>query len=121
MSLFALLAVLTARPLAAEVPTTCAVRVEFASYAVGIDQPALLRVQALLRRDHAVRAVAAERWGREGEVTLCVHLRRRGDVRRVFTRVKAALPAKPRGPIRVEAQNGLRFEAQSGETRQTAS
>jgi len=29
----------------------------------------------------------------------------------VFGRVKAALPARPRGPIMVEARGGLRFEA----------
>lgn len=89
----------------------CAVSVGFASYAMGIDRAALDRVQSLLRRDRGVRAVEAQRWGREGETTLCVKLRRPGDARRVFGRVKAALPARPRGPITVETRGGLRFEA----------
>lgn len=89
----------------------CAVRVEFASYAMGIDRAAFDRVQALLKRDRGVRAVEVQRWGREGETNLCVQLRRPGDARRVFGRVKAALPVKPRGPITVEARGGLRFEA----------
>ena len=89
----------------------CAVRVEFASYAMGIDRAAFDRVQTLLKRDRGVRAVEVQRWGREGETNLCIQLRRTSDARRVFGQVKAALPAKPRGPITVEARGGLRFEA----------
>lgn len=89
----------------------CAVSVQFASYAMGIDRPAFDRVQALLKRDRGVRAVEVQRWGREGETNLCVQTRKAGDARRIFGRVKAALPAKPRGPIMVEARGGLRFEA----------
>lgn len=89
----------------------CGVRVEFASYAMGIDRAAFDRVQALLKRDRGVRGVDVQRWGREGEINLCVQLRRPSETRRVFGRVKAVLPAKPRGPIKVEARGGLRFEA----------
>lgn len=89
----------------------CAVRVQFGSYAMGIDRGAFDRVQALLRRDRGVRAVEAQRWGREGETTLCVRTRRASDARRLFGRVRAVLPAKPRGPITVETRSGLRFEA----------
>ncbi|MFS2110564.1 hypothetical protein ACCC88_12800 [Sphingomonas sp. Sphisp140] len=93
----------------------CAVRVEFASYAMGIDRAAFDRVQALLKRDRGVRAVEVQRWGREGETNLCIQLRRPGDARRVFGRLKTALPAKPRGPITVEARGGLRFAAPKAE------
>lgn len=89
----------------------CGVRVEFASYAMGIDRAAFDRVRALLKRDGGVRGVEVQRWGREGETNLCVQLRRPSDARRVFGRVKTVLPAKPRGPIKVEARGGLRFEA----------
>lgn len=89
----------------------CGVRVQFASYAMGIDRGAFDRVQALLKRDSRVRGVELQRWGREGETNLCVQLRRTRDARAVFTRVKKALPARPRGPITVEAAGGLRFEA----------
>jgi hypothetical protein len=89
----------------------CAVSVQFASYAMGIDRPAFDRVQALLKRDRGVRSVEVQRWGREGETNLCVQTRKAGDARRIFGRVKAVLPARPRGPIVVEARGGLRFEA----------
>lgn len=88
----------------------CAVSIQFGSYAMGIDGPAFERVRALLARDRGVRAVDQRHWGREGETTLCVRTRRPGDARRLFGRVKAALPATPRGPITVEARGGLRFE-----------
>jgi len=87
------------------------VNVQFGSYAMGIDRAALERVRTLLARDRGVLGVEMRRWGREGETTLCVQLRRAGDERRMFTRVKAVLPARPRGPITLEARGGLRFEA----------
>ncbi|MEP9360739.1 hypothetical protein [Sphingomonas sp. KR3-1] len=83
---------------------------QFGSYAMGIDRGAFDKVQALLKRDRGVRSVTAQRWGREGETTLCVTLHRPRDARAVFGRVRAALPARPKGPITVEAK-GLRFEA----------
>jgi hypothetical protein len=92
----------------------CALRVQFASYAMGIDRPVFDRVQLLFKRDAGVRGVGVQRWGREGETTLCVETRRASDARRLFGRVKAMLPAKPRGPITVETQGGLRFEAPRG-------
>ena len=109
LPLFALLVPAPALAQAAPAPA-CAVRVQFGSYALGIDRPAFERVRALLARDRGVRAVDQQHWGREGETTLCVRTRRPGDARRLFGRVTAALPAKPRGPITVEARGGLRFE-----------
>lgn len=98
-------------PMPAQTTQGCAVSVQFGSYAMGIDRPAFDKVQALLGRDARVRGVELQRWGREGETTLCVSLRRPGDARAVFSRVKAVLPRKPKGPITVEARGGLRFEA----------
>lgn len=102
---------LSGPPAAPQETPRCAVRVQYGSYAMGIDRAALERVQTLLRRDRSVRAVDAQRWGREGETTLCVATRRTSDVRRVFGRITAALPRTPRGPILVEGRGGLRFEA----------
>jgi hypothetical protein len=114
-----LMPVLAALVLAAPLPALargapapgCAVSVQFASYAMGIDRGAFDKVQALLKRDRGVRSVEAQRWGREGETTLCVQLHRASDARRVFGRVKAVLPRKPRGPIAVETRSGLHFAA----------
>ncbi|MDH4745195.1 hypothetical protein OMP43_14335 [Sphingomonas sp. CBMAI 2297] len=111
LPLFALLVPAPAPALAQAAAPECAVRVQFGSYAMGIDRPAFERVRALLARDRGVRAVEQQHWGREGETTLCVRTRRPSDARRLFGRVQAALPAKPRGPITVEARGGLRFEA----------
>ncbi|WP_180140737.1 hypothetical protein [Sphingomonas sp. R-74633] len=89
----------------------CAVSVQFGSYAMGIDRPAFERVRTLLAHDRGVLTVEHQRWGREGETTLCVQLRKASDTRRVFGRVKAALPARPKGPVTLEARGGLRFTA----------
>lgn len=98
-------------PALAQAGPGCAVSVQFGSYAMGIDRATFDKVQALLKRDARVSGVELERWGREGETTLCVQLRRDRDARAVFGRVKAALPARPKGPILVEARGGLRFAA----------
>jgi hypothetical protein len=111
LPVLALLAAAAPVPAQAQTTPACAVSVQFGSYAMGIDRPAFDKVQALLKRDARVRGVELRRWGREGETTLCVSLRRQSDARAVFGRVKAALPAKPKGPILVEARGGLHFEA----------
>lgn len=110
LPVLAFLAAAAPLPAVAQAPPQCALSVQFGSYAMGIDRPAFDRVQALLKRDARVRGVALQRWGREGETTLCVTLRRERNAKAVFERVKAALPAKPRGPIVVETL-GMRFEA----------
>ncbi|MEN3746958.1 hypothetical protein TPR58_07250 [Sphingomonas sp. HF-S3] len=93
------------------VPDTCSVTVSFGSYAMGIDRPALERTERLLKRDRTVRRTSSHRWGREGEMTLCAITRRPADARRLFQRVKAALPRDPRGPITIETHDGLSHTA----------
>lgn len=100
----------TPAPVQAEPAPACGVSVQFGSYAMGIDRGAFDKVQTLLRRDARVRGVDLQRWGREGETSMCVQLRRERDARAVFGRVKAVLPRKPKGPIVVEAK-GMRYEA----------
>jgi hypothetical protein len=89
----------------------CPLSVTFGSYAMGIDSGTYARVDRLLARDRGVRNVDRSRWGREGEVTLCVTTRTRADSRRLFTRIKALFPRKPRGPLTVETASGLSFHA----------
>jgi hypothetical protein len=95
----------------AETIVQCPLSVSFGSYAMGIDQGTLKSVDRLLARDRGVRNVDRRRWGREGEVTLCVQTRTRADAKRLFTRVKKLFPAKPRGPLTVETNGGLSFHA----------
>ena len=56
---------------AARFPGGCRVRIEFGSYAMGIDADALARIEAALDADRAVTAVDRQRWGREGEILAC--------------------------------------------------
>ena len=92
-------------------PADCALWVGFGSYAMGIDRGTLERVEALLAADRGVLDVERLPWGREGEVTLCVRLRRESEARPLFERITAMLPADPRGPISVSTRGGLRFDA----------
>lgn len=86
----------------APVPRDCPLVVSFGSYGAGIDRPTLVRVEALLARDRTVTNVARYPWGREGEVTLCVRARGNSDLVRIANRIRAALPARTRGPVTVE-------------------
>jgi len=80
----------------------CTLRVAFSSYGAGIDNAARARIERLVRTDRGVRAFTPHRWGREGEVNLCVLTRTHADAVRPSRRIRAMIPAHPRGPIRVE-------------------
>ena len=88
----------------------CPLTVSFGSYAMGIDAGALAKVDALLKRDRMVRGVERSRWGREGEVTLCVQTRSESHARRLARRVRALIPARPRGPVTIETRGGWRYQ-----------
>lgn len=90
--------------------TDCPLTVGFGSYAMGIDRSTYDAVEALLARDAGVTGVEQQRWGREGEITLCALVRSDGDAARLFGRVKALFPADPRGPLSVVTRGGLSFE-----------
>lgn len=86
-------------------PGKCDLTVSFGSYAMGIDRASFAQVDRLLRRDRSVAKSDQQRWGREGEVTICAKLRRRADLAPLFYRIKAILPRNPQGPVTVEAGN----------------
>jgi hypothetical protein len=98
-------------PRGAEAPADCALRVEFGSYAMGIDRGAFAAVQQLLANDPAVASVDAYPWGREGENILCVDVRSEADAQRLFHAIKGFFPAAPRGPLTVSTRAGLHFSA----------
>ena len=89
----------------------CGVTVTFGSYAMGIDRGAFAAVEGLLARDQGVAATSQKRWGREGEVTLCVETRSAADSERLFGEIAKLFPAKPRGPLTVASADGRKFEA----------
>jgi len=88
----------------------CDLTVSFGSYAMGIDRAALVAVRRILA-DRAVRSVETLGGGREGETYLCARTRRPADATRLFNRIRAVLPAAPRGPIAVRTASGLAFHA----------
>jgi hypothetical protein len=90
--------------------TDCPLTVAFASYGAGIDNPVREQVQSLLVGDRSVTGFQAERWGREGEVTLCVRTRATPDAARLFHQVRAMIPAQPRGPIALRTTGGLSYD-----------
>lgn len=90
--------------------TDCALTIVFASYGAGIDGATRTRVEALLASDRAVTGFEAQRWGREGEVNLCVRTRTAGDATRLYHGVRAMVPPRPRGPISLRTRAGLSFE-----------
>ena len=94
----------------APVPANCPLAVGFSSYGAGIDRATLGNVERLLNADRGVRSVSRHRWGREGEVTLCARTRTNGDAVRLSRRIRTLIPARPRGPIRIELAGRLRYE-----------
>jgi len=90
----------------------CDLTVSFGSYAMGIDRTALAAVRRILA-DRAVRSVEDFGGGREGETSLCARTRRPADADRLFRRIRAVLPAAPRGPIAVRTASGLSFDTPS--------
>lgn len=90
---------------------SCSVTVTFGSYAAGIDRGVYETVVAMLAHDAGVSKTEEMHWGREGEVTLCVRTKTRGDAARLFGKIKALFPARPRGPLTVDTAAGSRFEA----------
>lgn len=91
----------------------CPLMIVFGSYAMGIDRGAYEAVDSLVSTDGAVTGLDRFRWGREGEVTLCVRTRSSGDTARLFETVKKLFPAKPRGPLTVATLEGRNFSAPS--------
>lgn len=86
------------------IPANCPLKVEFGSYAMGIDRGAFDAISRLFERDRGVRRVVSQRWGREGEVTLCALTRSPADARRLGQRARALVPARPRGPVTISGR-----------------
>lgn len=85
----------------------CGLTISFGSYAMGIDSATLAAIEAVLGSDRSVSSVEHRRWGREGEVTLCVRVARDADIVRLHRGIAAMLPADPRGPIEVRTRGGV--------------
>jgi hypothetical protein len=89
----------------AEPAAPCSVTVRFGSYAMGIDTATAAAVDTLLGDSRDVTVVSRSAEGREGEYVLCVSTRDAEVARRLFERLAALMPARPRGPIMIEGAN----------------
>lgn len=95
-----------------EIRADCPLTISFGSYAMGIDAQAFDTIVRSLRYDRAVHGIQQRNWGREGERTLCVNVGNKpSEARRVFNRVKALFPKRPRGPLTVKLANGREYTA----------
>jgi hypothetical protein len=101
-------------PRGAQAPAECDVRIEFGSYAMGIDRTVSAAVDRLLAEDPAIVSAEAFGQGREGEKIVCVRVRSPGDAERIARAIAAGFPADPRGPVSVTTRNGLRLSAGRG-------
>ena len=59
--------------------------------------------------DKGVSTVDRQRWGKEGEITLCIDTLTGGDADRLFGAIKAVFPASSQKPISVETAAGQRY------------
>ncbi len=84
----------------------CALRVDFGSYAMGIDGTAAQAIERTILSARGVGHVTRHRWGREGEYTLCVRMRTAGEAAALFRRLRPLLPTKPHGPITLSLADG---------------
>ena len=95
------------------IPANCPLKVDFGSYAMGIDSGAYDAVQRLFARDRGVARVIRSTWGREGEVTLCAVTRSPADARRLAIKLRTLIPARPRGPVTVSGPGVKPYQAPS--------
>ena len=92
-----------------DVPADCPLTVAFLSFGTGIDGATFERIGQRLRTDRRVVEVTRHRWGREGEVTLCVRLRRTVYVPRVAEQLRRMIPRRPQGwtEVRLHARRAF--------------
>ena len=88
-----------------EPAAACSVTARFGSYAMGIDTATAAAVDTLLAESRDVEEVSRSASGREGEYALCISTRDAAAAARLFDRISALLPPRPRGPVSVETAN----------------
>lgn len=89
---------------------SCEVKVDFASIGTGIDHATLEKVDAIVSGDKGVSTIDRQRWGKEGEITLCIDTFTGGDADRLFGAIKSVFPASSQKPISVETASGQQFQ-----------
>ena len=87
----------------------CDLKVNFASIGTGIDSATLQKVDALLSGDTGVSTIDRQRWGKEGEIALCIDTKTTADTGRLFGAITHVFPATSVKPISVETAAGQQF------------
>lgn len=75
--------------------TRCDVTVSFGSVCCGIDQPTRARITEYVAADRRVAGTSERRWGREGEIDLCIATR--SDPDGLARDLTAMVPSRPEG------------------------
>jgi hypothetical protein len=89
----------------------CDVTIKFGSYGMGIDRPLADKVAAAVKDDRDVARSERKPWGREGEYDLCLTAKPARNVKAMYERYRAMLPARNlQAPTSIEGPDGLRFE-----------
>lgn len=86
------------QPMPESAPTTaerCDIVVSFGSVCCGIDQDARTRISVYLDGDRRVAGVSERRWGKEGEIDLCVAAR--SDTDGLLSDLAAMVPPREGG------------------------
>lgn len=76
-------------------PGRCDVTVSFGSVCCGIDQATKTRITEYVAADRRVAGTSERRWGREGEIDLCIAAR--SDADGLVRDLTAMVPARPEG------------------------
>jgi hypothetical protein len=89
----------------------CDVTIRFGSYGGGIDRPLADRVAAAVKADRDIARWERKPWGREGEYDLCLTAKSERNLKALFERYRALLPARNlQAPTSIEGPEGMRFE-----------
>lgn len=76
-------------------PGRCDVTVSFGSVCCGIDQATKARITEYVAADRRVAGTSERRWGREGEIDLCIAAH--SDVDGLMRDLTAMVPPRPEG------------------------
>ena len=99
-----------AAPMASE-PARCDVTIKFGSYGMGIDRELADKVALAVKADRDVARSERKPWGKEGEFDQCLTAKSGRDVKTMYERYRAMLPAKSlKAPTSIEGPDGMRAE-----------
>lgn len=77
------------------IPGRCDVTVSFGSVCCGIDQQTKARISEYVAADRRIAGTSERRWGREGEIDLCIATR--SDADGLVRDLTAMVPARSEG------------------------